>query len=499
MVKTSSEGALFLWWITILGILSQSSGFSTQQKIGNGAVPRECGEPYQFVILGGTGKIGTALAGHLLLRAPPDSKIVLVGRRKGEEAVQQVWKEHNLAQGRETSKYDEPDSSGDGRVTYALIDDVWDKTDEKLRDLVSGCDCLIHTAGPFLDRKPTPLELAMEMNCPVYIDISDPVAFLETSLLQSDKAKKSGTTALLAAGAFPGMSNVLAMEAAAGLESSRARDVRFAYFTAGLGGSGPLNLYITNLGFGEPMAQFDQGQLRFYTSLSGKLLGQVNFFLQESSAEMGFGNENARDRIGTRQVFAWPFPEAATVPTELGARGNSWACMGTAPELWNIMLGILVNIVPRPLWRNSTFSKFMADFSQPLVWLTDQILKITDSSKVGETHAMRIDVTEDSWGGDSGAERQGVSIVQAHDSFRQCVGQSCAEFALDCLQNPEPSVKMTEQRYNDHKTRARIISKLTTTPGTFCYTGPQKQKVLAPTNMKQAIHESEMEEMKARV
>ena len=352
---------------------------------------RKRGHPYRFVLLGGTGKIGTAVACHLLLRAPRDSEIILVGRRQkmGDHAIEQVWKEYRQIAHVNT----EMDKSSSGRVQFALVKDVWDTNDPTLRQLVEkNCDCLIHTAGPFLDRDPSPLKLAIEYKCPVYVDISDPVPFLEKSLLQNDRAVDSGTTALLAAGAFPGMSNVLAMEASSGLNTRRIRDVRFSYFTAGLGGSGPLNLYITNLGFGESMVQFDNGQLRFYTDLSGRLLGQVDFFLPRQQPD-GFGNDNARTRIGTRQVFAWPFPEAATVPTELKAQGNSFACLGTAPELWNIMLGILVGVVPRAWWRNKGFSKFMADFSEPLVWLSDQVLKWTDVNKVGETHAMRIDVT----------------------------------------------------------------------------------------------------------
>jgi hypothetical protein len=67
-----------------------------------------------------------------------------------------------------------------------------------------------------------------------------------------------------------------------------------------------------------------------------------------------------------------------------------------------------------------------------------------------------------------------MSTIQAHDSLRQCVGQSCAEFALDCLDYPNPGVFYPEQRYEDEVSRGRIIHKLTNTPGTFCYTGPVK-------------------------
>eukprot|EP00191_Tetraselmis_sp_GSL018_P004915 CAMPEP_0177608736 /NCGR_PEP_ID=MMETSP0419_2-20121207/18640_1 /TAXON_ID=582737 /ORGANISM="Tetraselmis sp., Strain GSL018" /LENGTH=77 /DNA_ID=CAMNT_0019103465 /DNA_START=765 /DNA_END=994 /DNA_ORIENTATION=- len=67
--------------------------------------------------------------------------------------------------------------------------------------------------------------------------------------------------AILAGGAFPGFSNVIAMECAARLNAP-IRDVSFRYFTAGLGGSGPINLLITNQGFGEPVPRFRRGSMQ---------------------------------------------------------------------------------------------------------------------------------------------------------------------------------------------------------------------------------------------
>ena len=191
----------------------------------------------------------------------------------------------------------------------------------------------------------------------------------------------------------------------------------------------------------------------------------------------------AKERIGSRTVFSWPFPEAATVARELGASGQSSAAMGTAPEIWNTMLGILVTLVPRKLWKSTQFSKFLADFSQPLVKLTDAILCITSPDKVGETHAMRVDVI-----GESGSA---VSCVQAHESFRRCVGQSCAEFALDLLEYPQTGVFLPEQRYTQDIPRNRIIKKLTTTPGTFAFTGAGRVKAApAPTDLSEALEKA---------
>jgi predicted dinucleotide-binding enzyme len=438
---------------------------------------------YIYIYIIGTGKIGTAVAIHLL-RRDPTCHLTLVGRRPNDAARKEVQ-----AQTGEDAR----------RIALACIPTVWDESSTELQELVRSADCLIHAAGPYFDQKPVPLKLALQSTkCRVYVDVSDPLSYLETSLLLSEEAKSSQLTALVAAGAFPGMSNVLAKEAAQALAANSTtgvQDVRFQYFTAGLGGSGVVNLYITNLGFGEPMVQYDQGQLRWFMALSGKLLGKVQFFLPELQNHEG--NERVKQRVGTQTIFAWPFPEAATVAKNVGARGNSYAGMGTAPELWNDMLGLLVKLVPRPWWRNTRFSKFMADFSEPLVLATDSLLQKTGT---GETHAMRIDVTSVPPGlqKDGG---KGVSIVQAHDSFRVCVGQSCAEFALDALEHPNPGVYLPEQFYDDAKDRSRIIDKLTSTPGTFCYTGPVFMEAPPdlPSDWEKAIYEANTEEENAAV
>ena len=426
----------------------------------------------KFVILGGTGKIGTAVASHLLQRSP-SSRIVLVGRNKekGEAAVQEVLSEH----------LDNVDSNRCPSVEWAYVDTVWKQDNELLMGLLNDADCLIHTAGPYLGEEPFPLELAIAARCKAYVDVSDPLEYLEASLELNDKARLAGTSALLSSGAFPGLSNVLATEASSNLpKGTTVKDVRFNYFTAGLGGSGDVNLYITNLGFGEPMAQFEQGKLRMFQALSGLLLGKVSFFLDQEFDGFGFGNGVARQRLGTKTVFSWPFPEAATVPRELGAVGDSHAAMGTAPDIWNDMLGILVTIVPRPWWRSERFSQFLADFSQPLVKFTDELLRLTSPDKVGETHAMRVDVV--------GMDGTAVSVVQAHESFRRCVGQSCAEFALDLLEHPSPGVSLPEQRYGDASARKRMVKRLTSTSGTFAYTGPVTVKgTPKPTDLDGAI------------
>lgn len=466
--------------------------------------------PYRFVLLGGTGKIGTAVA-QQILRREPESEIVLLGRNpeKGRLAVQEILAKSATTQQRQSSA-----SESFPQISFHAIDDFWsDQGKTSLRKSLSQADALIHTAGPFGETETLsyqqliqPLEIALDCQIPVYVDVADPLPYLERCLLLNGVATAAGseikTTCLLSAGAFPGMSNVLAIEGAGStlFGGDRVQDLFFQYFTSGLGGSGPVNLYITNVGFGEPMVQYDQGELRWFNQLSGRLLGTKDFSTSRNtglSATVDLDKQTEQqlqmlaDRVGQSQVFAWPFPEAATVAKQLNIRGSSIACMGTAPEFWNTMLGILVEIVPRPLWRNHRFCKFLADFSEPLVKFSDWLLQkfdqaAIDESMKGETHAMRVDIRR--------RDGSGVSIFQAHDSFRHCVGQSCAEFALDCLKYPQAGVHLPEQRYREEGARSRIVEQLTRTPGTFCYSGPvAMDKIFAPSSLEEMLARADLQ------
>jgi nucleoside-diphosphate-sugar epimerase len=83
--------------------------------------------PNTFIILGGTGRIGTAVATHLL-QQQPCAKIILAGRNaeRGKRAVQEVLDECN----------------DDAQVEWKQLADVWDAS--ALTPLVELGDCLIH-------------------------------------------------------------------------------------------------------------------------------------------------------------------------------------------------------------------------------------------------------------------------------------------------------------------------------------------------------------------
>lgn len=302
------------------------------------------------------------------------------------------------------------------------------------------------------------MQAAIECGVPVYADLSDPLEYLEAALAMRGAAEAAGTAAVVCAGAFPGFSNVIAMECASRL-TSRVRDLRFSYFTAGLGGAGDINLYITNLGFGDPVWTLRDGE-RAPREVGGLDSTRVDFFLDEADTSCG--------RIGTQTVWAWPFPEVCTVGETLGISGRSDVRMGTAPDVWNVILGAMARVVPRAWWRSERFSRALAVFSQPMVALTDRF--------VGETHGMRVDVR-----GEGGEE---VTAVQAHDSFRVCVGQSCAEFVCHLLHRadskPVSGVFLPEQLLSEPEARQEVLQRMSSTPGTFGYRIRHGREVSVP-------------------
>lgn len=79
----------------------------------------------------------------------------------------------------------------------------------------------------------TCVQAAIAAQVPVYADLSDPVEYIAAAQALHADAAAAGTAAVLAAGAFPGLSNVMAVECAEQL-GAPVRDLRFSYFTAGV-------------------------------------------------------------------------------------------------------------------------------------------------------------------------------------------------------------------------------------------------------------------------
>ncbi|KAK3258785.1 hypothetical protein CYMTET_32187 [Cymbomonas tetramitiformis] len=408
-------------------------------------------EELRVLVLGGTGRVGTAAAIHLLKACPASLPlhVVLAGRsaEKGEAALEEV----SQAVGASTELYDSCH-----RVSFLEMDF---KEAPQLSAALQGAAGVIHTAGPYLNEYPVVLKAAVDAGVACYVDVADPVEYLDEALTYTAAAEEAGTMALLCSGAFPGLSNVIAMECAEILAPQQIKDVKFNYFTAGLGGSGKVNLAITNFGFGEEVMTYRQGKLKAQLQ-AGLQSEKVDFFIDKEDASF--------ERVGSREVWMWPFPEVLTVARKLRIRGDSDVKMGTAPAAWNVILGALVTLVPRSWWKSDAFSNGLADFSWPMVLFTDKF--------VGETHAIRVDVTAES--GDAAV------AVHGHASFRTIVGQSAAEFCLNLLarknavsltptapqpQAWRPGVFLPEELFDRADQREPLLRRIANAEGTFTF------------------------------
>ena len=97
------------------------------------------GEPTTFLILGGTGQIGTAAATHLLLRRQ-GAKIILAGRdyQRGQLAIAEVIREYSNRK----RLFPQDDNDVSSRVSFSSFD--W-KDEASLQTAISKCDCISNT------------------------------------------------------------------------------------------------------------------------------------------------------------------------------------------------------------------------------------------------------------------------------------------------------------------------------------------------------------------
>jgi len=174
------------------------------------------------LVLGGTGRVGSAAAAHLLAESAEPVHVTLAGRSVATAAATQQELLAELG-GAEAL-------AARGRRLDVVQLDFEDGA--ALREALRGVDAVLHTAGPYLGKHPDVLRAAIECRVPVYADLSDPLEYLEEALELGDAARAASTRAIVCAGAFPGLSNVLAVECAARLGSA-VRNLKFSYFTAG--------------------------------------------------------------------------------------------------------------------------------------------------------------------------------------------------------------------------------------------------------------------------
>lgn len=290
-----------------------------------------------IVILGGTGRIGRAVA-EIFYEKRKDCVLTLVGRnaKRGPEVVRQL---------------------GDRAHFFAA--DFRDRS--RLLSVLSGADLVIHAAGPFQDTQPLVLEAAIEAGVS-YLDIADDLSFAYKARALSLTAQQKGISAIVNGGVFPGLSNIMAgclaedvrQNAKQGEESSPVTHLRFDYFIAGSGGAGPAVMASTFLLGTRPATEYVDGKIVERTAFTG---GERIAFLPP---------------IGTRKVYYLELPEVSS-SFETYHIPNIASRFGTSPGIWNHLTRLCCLLFRPWLGKRERVASFVR-LMLPLVRLLDRVV-----------------------------------------------------------------------------------------------------------------------------
>jgi len=357
----------------------------------------------KVVVLGGTGRVGSATA-SAIRRAMGNRGELTLGGRTRERASEAKARHAEL-------------------VDAAFVEvDVLDK--QSVMRAIEGADLVVNTAGPFQRREScAALEAAIELGVK-YLDVCDDASYGARAKKLSDKAKASGTAAITCAGIYPGVSNLMALDIVQSMKADFAAEegnegkdpeveyVLYNYFTAGSGGVGTTILATSYLLCGEEVVCWEDGQ-RVVTKPAS----------QRKVVDFGKG-------VGRREVFLYNLPEVASTREVLGARTVK-ARFGTSPGVWNGAMVAIANLVPQSLLENQDAMKALAEFSAPIVRSVDSI--------VGETTSIRVEVKLKDG-------KQAVGLY-THPQLSECVGTCTAAFALAMLRGEcAPGVWYPEEK-----------------------------------------------------
>ena len=156
------------------------------------------------VVLGGTGRVGSAAAAALLRDAGQGVEVALAGRSS------ERWGE---AKGRHREL---------SEAKFVQVD-VNDKA--SVMRAIEGADLVINTAGPFQRRDNcAALEAAIDSGVK-YLDVCDDSAYGAKAKALNEKAKNANISAITCAGIYPGVSNLMALDTAETMKAEFRADV----------------------------------------------------------------------------------------------------------------------------------------------------------------------------------------------------------------------------------------------------------------------------------
>eukprot|EP00752_Nemacystus_decipiens_P007293 g6525.t2 len=385
----------------------------------------------KVLVIGGSGRVGGSTVRALRQLAGPNLQLA-VGGRSQRSFVRSVERWRTLPGTPEGCDY------GDIDFVELDLDDA-----SSLSNALAGCDLVVHTAGPF-QRKITPevLEAAIEAKVP-YVDVCDDARLATVAKALSGRAQEAGVAATISAGIWPGVDQLMAVEACEMLGgASEVDSIEFSAYTAGTGNAGTTILSATFLILCEKVLGFKEGKQVFHEPASG-------------FKKVDFG-----ESVGEKTVFRMNLIESFTCNQVLGVPNIS-TYFGTSPEPWNYLLKGMT-LLPESIMGNRDLMQALAEFSEPLVRITDML--------VGATNAMRMEAVA--------KDGRKVVLRYAHEDLEVCVGIATAAFVVATLRGDvRPGIWFPEEAFDDEAKRSRLFDDATR--GAFVWEREQQDAVEA--------------------
>jgi saccharopine dehydrogenase-like NADP-dependent oxidoreductase len=274
----------------------------------------------KVLILGGQGRIGRSVAEDILTHT--NAHVTITGRTQ-----KQIVSQPNLQ--------------------FLVLDLAEIK---RLREAIKDTNLVIHCAGPFHHRDETVLKICLEEKVN-YIDVSDHRSFYQKLILYREDAIKSGVTAILNTGVFPGISNNMVRQGVEQLDT--AETIHLSYVVAGSGGAGITVMRTTFLGLQKPFDVWVDGRWK-----------RVLPYTEREAIEFP-------KPYGKTGVYWFDMPETYTFAESFNVK-NVITKFGSIPDFYNHLTWITAHIFPKSWIESKKGIEFFSKVSYNMTSVTDR-------------------------------------------------------------------------------------------------------------------------------
>ena len=221
---------------------------------------------------------------------------------------------------------------------------------EALKRALASYNLVVHCAGPFHFRDGRVLKHCIEKGVN-YLDVSDHRSFYERVSKYRNEAIKSGVTAILNTGIFPGISNSMVRQAVEQLDNPN--KIHLSYVVGGSGGAGLTVMRTTFLGLRQRFTAWIDGQWQ-----------TVLPYTERETIE--FPNP-----YGKTGVYWFDVPETYTFADSFPVK-TVITKFGSVPDLYNHLTWITAHIFPSAWIESDKGIEFFSRVSYIMTSVTDK-------------------------------------------------------------------------------------------------------------------------------